>query len=121
MDSRKLARVRECGDPLNANWPVAWFQTSWQCYAVFGDRVGYFPKTALAEVSGVTKKLAALPALIEAMHATESSPAFTRRATTRTLKPGRFTKYLAINRIIITALACYCDYQQNGTGKVGAK
>jgi alpha-glucosidase (family GH31 glycosyl hydrolase) len=72
----KLARLRETYDLLNANWPVAWSPDGLVSAMQTGDRIGYFPKTALEEVSGLQKKLAALPELIEAMHATESSPAF---------------------------------------------
>jgi hypothetical protein len=69
-----------------------------------GDRIGYFPKTALDEISGLQKKLTVLPELIEAMHATESSPAF---ATTTSESSSELTqnKLLHYNSAINTALA----------------
>jgi hypothetical protein len=72
------------------------------CYAT-GDRIGYFPKSALEEVSGLQKKLAALPELIEAMRATESSPAFA--TTSESSSDHLQDRLLHYNSVINTALA----------------
>ena len=107
----KLARVRETYDLLNANWPVAWSPDELVSAMQTGDRVGYFPKTALAEVSALQKKLAALPALIEAMHATESSPAFAT-ATSESSSDGSQNNLRHYNSIINTALAHIADINE---------
>ena len=100
----KLARLRETYDLLNANWPVAWSPDGLVSAMQTGDRIGYFPKTALDELSGLQNKLAALPELIEAMHATESSPAF---ATTTSESSSDHTqnKLKYYNSVINAALA----------------
>jgi alpha-glucosidase len=99
----KLARVRETYDLLNANWPVAWSPDELVSAMQAGDRVGYFPNSALAEIGGLPKKLAALPELIEAMHATESSPAFA--ATSESGSDHREDRLVRYNSMISTALA----------------
>jgi alpha-glucosidase len=99
----KLARLRETYDLLNANWPVAWSPDGLVNAMQTGDRIGYFPTTALDEISGLQKNLAALPESIEAMRATESSPAF---ATTRESSSDHpQSKLLLYNSAINTALA----------------
>src|SRR5581483_5333128 len=55
--SGKLARLRETYDMLNANWPVAWSPDGLVGAMQTGDRIGYFPNTALDEISGFQKKL----------------------------------------------------------------
>ncbi len=99
----KLARLRETYDLLNANWPVAWSPDGLVSAMQTGDRIGYFPKTALDEVSGLQKKLTALPELIEAMHATESSPAFATTSESSSDHPQN--KLVHYNSVINTALA----------------
>jgi len=99
----KMARVRETYDLLNANWPVAWSPDELVSAMQTGDRVGYFPKAALAQIGGLQKKLTALPKLIEAMHATESSPAFAATSESGLDHPEK--KLLRYNSAISTALA----------------
>ena len=99
----KLARLRETYDLLNANWPVAWSPDGLVGAMQTGDRIGYFPKSALEEVSGLQKKLAALPELIEAMRATESSPAFA--TTSESSSDHLQDRLLHYNSVINTALA----------------
>jgi alpha-glucosidase len=101
----KLARLRETYDLLNANWPVAWSPDGLVSAMQTGDRIGYFPKTALEEVSELPKKLAALPQLIEAMHATESSPAFAATAKSESSSDHPQNKLVHYNSVINTALA----------------
>jgi hypothetical protein len=103
----KLSRLRETYDLLNANWPVAWSPDGLVSAMQTGDRIGYFPKTALDEVSGLQKNLAALPELIEALHATESSPAFA--TTSESTSDHPLEKLLHYNSVIDTALAHIAD------------
>ena len=99
----KLARLRETYDLLNANWPVAWSPDELVSAMQTGDRIGYFPKTALDEVSDLQKKLTALPELIGAMHASESSRAFTTSGESSSDHPQN--KLVHYNAVINTALA----------------
>jgi alpha-glucosidase (family GH31 glycosyl hydrolase) len=100
----KLARLRETYDLLNANWPVAWSPDGLVSAMQTGDRIGYFPKTALDQVSELQKQLSALPQLIEAMHATESSPAFAK-TTSESSSDHPQNKLAYYNMVINTALA----------------
>jgi hypothetical protein len=100
----KLARLRETYDLLNANWPVAWSPDELVSAMQTGDRIGYFPKTALDEVAALQKKLAALPELIKAMHATESSPGFAA-TTSESTSDHPQNKLVHYNSVINTALA----------------
>jgi alpha-glucosidase len=100
----KLARLRETYDLLNANWPVAWSPDELVSAMQTGDRIGYFPKTALDELSGLQKNLAGLPELIDAMHATESSPAFAITSSDSSSDHPQ-DKLLRYNSVINTALA----------------
>ncbi len=100
----KLGRLRETYDLLNANWPVAWSPDGLVGAMQTGDRIGYFPQTALDEVGGLQKKLAALPELIEALHATESSPAFAT-TTGESSSDHSQNKLVYYNSVIDTALA----------------
>ena len=99
----KLARLRETYDLLNANWPVAWSPDGLVSAMQTGDRIGYFPNTVLDEVSGLKEKLAAVPELIEALHATESSPAFAWTGESNSDHPQE--KLVHYNSVINTALA----------------
>ena len=99
----KLARLRETYDLLNANWPVAWSPDELVSAMQTGDRIAYFPKTALDEIGGLQKKLTALPELIEALHATESSPAFA--TTNESSSDHSQNKLVHYNSVINTALA----------------
>ena len=61
-----------------------------------GDRIGYHPETAFAEVSGLPAKLAGLADLLGAMRATETSP-----------------KADGYNRLVDTALEHVADIKEN--------
>jgi alpha-glucosidase (family GH31 glycosyl hydrolase) len=74
--SGSMTRLRETYDILNANWPVAWSPDALVAAMQTGDRITYHPENAFDELSSLQPKLAAIPATIEAMRATESSPAF---------------------------------------------
>jgi alpha-glucosidase (family GH31 glycosyl hydrolase) len=100
----RLARLRETYDLLNANWPIAWSPDGLVNVMQTGDRIGYFPKTALDELSRLQKNLAALPELIDAMHATESSPAFATTSSDASSDHPQ-DKLLHYNSVINTALA----------------
>jgi alpha-glucosidase (family GH31 glycosyl hydrolase) len=99
----KLTRLRETYDLLNANWPVAWSPDELVSAMQTGDRISYFPKTALNEISALQNKLTALPELIEALHATESSPAFA--TTSESGSDHLQEKLVHYNSVINTALA----------------
>ncbi|MGA9507731.1 MAG: DUF5110 domain-containing protein, partial [Candidatus Sulfotelmatobacter sp.] len=99
----KLTRLREAYDLLNANWPVAWSPDGLVSAMQTGDRIGYFPKSALEEVGGLQKKLAALPELIDALHATESSPAFATTSESSSDHPQ--DRLIHYNSVIDAALA----------------
>lgn len=103
----RMARLRETYDILNANWPVSWSPDLLIATMQTGDRVAYRPQTALQELSGLERKLPALPNVIEAMRATENSPAFAAGGTDGKSKPsGRLAEY---NSIIDTARAHIAD------------
>jgi alpha-glucosidase len=100
----KLARLRETYDLLNANWPIAWSPDALVSAMQTGDRIGYFPKTALGEISGLQKKLTALPELIDALHATETSPSFAP-TTSEPISDHLQDKLVHYNSVIDAALA----------------
>lgn len=103
----RMTRLRETYDILNANWPVAWSPDSLIAAMQTGDRISHYPRTAFQELSGLPTRLAVLPGLIEAMHATENSPAFVASGTDGNSKPsGRLAEY---NSIIDTAMAHIAD------------
>lgn len=72
----RMTRLRETYDILNANWPAAWSPDALIAAMQTGDRIAYYPKTAFEELSALQQKLSALPRAIEALRATENSPAF---------------------------------------------
>jgi alpha-glucosidase (family GH31 glycosyl hydrolase) len=80
----KMTRLRESYDLLNANWPAAWSPDSLIGAMQTGDRLTYYPGTAFAELSALEQKLAAVPAAIQAMRATDSSPEFAKIIATAT-------------------------------------
>ena len=104
----KMTRLRESYDILNANWPDAWSPDSLVGAMQTGDRLTYYPNTAFAELSTLEEKLAALPGMIQAMRATESSQ--------ESAKPGSdsnpsqpATRIAAYNSTIATAVAHIAD------------
>ena len=102
----KLTRLRETYDILNAAWPAAGSPDSLIDAMQTGDRMSYHPETAFAEVSGLSAKLAGLARIIDAMHATETSPAF---ATMNQDKKYQTQKLEEYNGLISTSLAHIAD------------
>ena len=92
----KMARLRETYDILNATWPAGWSPDPLIDAMQTGDRIGYHPETAFAEVSGLPAKLAGLADLLGAMRATETSP-----------------KADGYNRLVDTALEHVADIKEN--------
>ena len=100
----KMTRLREAYNILNANWPEAWSPDPLVSAMQTGDRIGYYPNTAFAEMSALQPKLVELSGLVEAMHATENSPAFAvKDMDSNTKHPSR--KLEEYNAVIDTALA----------------
>jgi alpha-glucosidase (family GH31 glycosyl hydrolase) len=102
----KLTRLRETYDILNAAWPAAGSPDPLIDAMQAGDRISYHPETAFAEASGLSAKLAGLAKIIDAMHATETSPAF---ATMNQDKKYQSQKLEEYNGLISTALAHIAD------------
>ena len=71
-----MTRLRETYDILNQTWPEGWTPSTLIEAMQTGDRIGYRPDTALAELSALEEKLAGLPGEIESMHSIEDSPEF---------------------------------------------
>ena len=71
-----------------------------------GDRISYRPQTAFTEVSGLSAKLSGLSKIIDAMHATETSPAFAMLTQDKKYQTQKLEEY---NGLINTALAHIAD------------
>jgi alpha-glucosidase (family GH31 glycosyl hydrolase) len=118
----KLARLRETYDILNAAWPAAGSPDLLIDAMQTGDRISYHPATAFAEVSGLSAKLSSLTKIIDAMHATETSPAFSMMSQDRKYQSQKLEEY---NGLINTALAHIADINpspsvsSNGTTRTG--
>jgi alpha-glucosidase (family GH31 glycosyl hydrolase) len=118
----KLARLRETYDILNAAWPAAGSPDLLIDAMQTGDRISYHPETAFAEVSGLSAKLSGLTKIIDAMHATETSPAFAMMGQDRKYQSQKLDEY---NGLINTALAHIADINptpsvsSNGTTRTG--
>jgi alpha-glucosidase (family GH31 glycosyl hydrolase) len=102
----KLTRLRETYDILNAAWPAAGSPDLLIDAMQTGDRIGYHPETAFAEVSGLSAKLTGLAKIIDAMHATETSPAFAMMNQDKKYQSQKLEEY---NGLISTALAHIAD------------
>ena len=102
----KLTRLRETYDILNAAWPAAGAPDLLIDAMQTGDRIGYHPETAFAEVSGLSAKLNSLAQIIDAMHATETSPAFAMLNQDKKYQSQKLEEY---NGLISTALAHIAD------------
>ncbi len=102
----KMARLRETYDILNGLWPQGWSPDPLIDAMQTGDRIGYHPETAFAEVSALPAKLAGLAGAINAMHATAASPAFAKKNEDKN-HPGQTLENY--NRLIDTALAHLAD------------
>jgi alpha-glucosidase len=105
----KMTCLRETYDILNAAWPARWSPDPLIDAMQTGDRISYHPETAFAEMSSLPAKLAGLAKLIDAMHATESSPAFAMRNQDK-IRPGH--KLEDYNRLVDTALAHIADINE---------
>ena len=118
----KLARLRETNDILNAAWPAAGSPDLLIDAMQTGDRIGYHPETAFAELSGLSAKLIGLAKIIDAMHATETSPAFAMMNQDKKYQSQKLEEY---NGLINTALAHITDINPstsvsaNGTSASG--
>jgi alpha-glucosidase len=102
----KLARLRETYDILNAAWPAAGSPDLLIDAMQTGDRISYHPQTAFAEVRGLSAKLSGLAKIIDAMHATETSPAFAMMKQDKKYQSQKLEEY---NGLINTALAHITD------------
>jgi hypothetical protein len=102
----KLTRLREAYDILNVTWPAAGAPNLLIDAMQTGDRIGYHPETAFAEVSGLSAKLHSLSEIIVAMHATETSPAFAAMTQDKKQQSQKLEEY---NGLINTALAHIAD------------
>src|ERR1700729_3181945 len=102
----KLTRLRETYDILNVAWPAAGAPNLLIDAMQTGDRIGYHPETAFTEVSGLSAKLHGLSEIIDAMHATESSPAFASMNQDKQHQSQKLEQY---NGLINTALAHIAD------------
>jgi alpha-glucosidase len=118
----KMTRLRESYEILNANWSAAWSPDSLVGAMQTGDRVTYYPNTAFAELSTLEQKLSALPALIEGMRATKSSPEFaktdsdssTDHSSSDHSSPDQANARLAAyNSAIATAMAHIADISES--------
>ena len=118
----KLPRLRETNDILNAAWPAAGSPDLLIDAMQTGDRIGYHPETAFAEVSRLSAKLIGLAKIIDAMHATETSPAFAMMNQDKKYQSQKLEEY---NGLINTALAHITDINPstsvsaNGTSASG--
>jgi hypothetical protein len=105
----KVRRLRETYDILNAAWPKGWSPDSLIDAMQTGDRIGYHPETAFAELSALSAKLAGLDKQIDAMHATAASPAFAQSNQDNDQIHQNLENY---NRLIDTALRHISDINE---------
>jgi alpha-glucosidase (family GH31 glycosyl hydrolase) len=105
----KMIRLRETYNILNANWPTAWSPDPLIAAMQTGDRISYHPNTAFDEMTGLQTKLAGLAGLIEAMHATDKSPAFAAQKPMPDHVDPSMEDY---NAVIDTALAHMADVNE---------
>jgi alpha-glucosidase (family GH31 glycosyl hydrolase) len=102
----KMTRLREAYDILNALWPRGWSPDPLIDAMQAGDRMGYHPETAGAEVSALPRKLAALAGVIDALHAAANSPAFAPENQPQNHPAPSREEY---NRLVDLALAHLAD------------
>jgi Domain of unknown function (DUF5110) len=102
----KLTRLRETYDLLNVTWPAAGVPNLLIDAMQTGDRIGYHPETAFVEMSGLSAKLRDLTGIIDAMHASETSPAFAAMNQDKKQQSEKLEQY---NGLINTALAHIAD------------
>jgi alpha-glucosidase len=107
----KMMRLREAYTLLNANWPGSWSPDALIDAMQTGDRITYHPNTALGNLRGLGPKLKAIPGVIEALHATENSPAFAVSGTDSSANDSKL-RLAAYNRVIDTAMAHIADINE---------
>jgi alpha-glucosidase len=113
-----MARLRETYDILNAAWPAGWSPDPVIDAMQTGDRISYHPETTFAEVSSLPAKLAGLAKGIDAMHATETSPAFAMKNPQKNHPSLSLEEY---NRLVDTALAHFADLSETQPGLRSAR
>ena len=104
-----MTRLRETYDILNAAWPKGWSPDPLIDAMQTGDRIGYHPETAWAELSALPAKLAGLAKVIAAMHATEASPAFAPKNQSPNHPGPSLEDY---NRLVDVALSHIADINE---------
>ena len=72
----KMGRLREMYDILNAAWPHAWSPDSLIDAMQTGDRIGYHPETAEAELTRLPELLTRIPNDIDSLRLVKGSPVF---------------------------------------------
>jgi hypothetical protein len=107
----RMTRLREAYDILNANWPTSWSPDALIEAMQTGDRITYHPNTALDELRGLAPKLASVPSVIEAMHATENSPAFAKSGADSNSNDPKHS-LAEYNSMIDTAMAHIADINE---------
>jgi alpha-glucosidase (family GH31 glycosyl hydrolase) len=107
----KMMRLREAYTILNANWPGAWSPDALIDAMQTGDRITYHPNAAFENLRGFGPKLAAIPGVIEALHATENSPAFAMSGTNSNANDSKH-RLAAYNSVIDTAMAHIADINE---------
>jgi hypothetical protein len=100
--------------PLYYEWPegpAAWSPDSLLGAMQTGDRLSYDPSTTFAELSALEQKLSALPGLIQALRATESSPEFAKTGSDSNPNQPN-ARLAAYNSAITTAMAHLADISE---------
>ena len=72
----KMTRLREAYDIINGIWPNGWSPDPLIDAMQTGDRIGYHPETAYAELSSLPDKLASLPKSFETLKTQGLLPGF---------------------------------------------
>jgi alpha-glucosidase (family GH31 glycosyl hydrolase) len=107
----KMMRLREAYNILNANWPGAWSPDALIDAMQTGDRITYHPNTALESLRGLGSRLAAIPGMIDALHATENSPRFAISGNDSSANDSKH-RLAGYNNVIDTAIAHIADISE---------
>jgi hypothetical protein len=100
--------------PLYYEWPegpAAWSPDSLLGAMQTGDRLTYDPSTTFAELSALEQKLSALPGVIQALRATDSSPEFAKTGSDSNPNQPN-ARLAAYNSAITTAMAHLADISE---------
>jgi len=100
--------------PLYYEWPegpAAWSPDSLLGAMQTGDRLSYDPSITFAELSALEQKLSALPGVIQALRATESSPEFAKTGSDSNPNQPN-ARLAAYNSAITTAMAHLADISE---------